>query len=444
MTRLLTFSLLLVIGCRREPPDESSAAPVATSPRSSSELPFELFEASAVAEVMRSLPDIRWQTRRDGDALVNETVIALGDAAPAVATSPGGGSWSSPLGAETLGPRDECMVELIGGLREGLERLGRDEPAEAAKGVAQTLAQLAPALECASKDSEPAAIAKALRSAFVGITARSLDDAYLGSSALALLDESCREHEDAAACSRADAMRARPERVPLALRVEASDCDPDRLVSRGVLTIAVTAKGAWLGETAYGSDLAALERTLVPERREDGVLTGVVVFAEPSLTAAQVQPTLEALARAGAREIGVVVSEAAAPPRILSMALTERSRPSAAGGGKEPDPEEPEPTTKKGLYAMKGPKDVIPRMLGGGPTTVLHLGADYSELRTPAGARIPLRGSTPTERRTVLEEANIESGSSGLAVEFGAAAPWSRLGLALETSCSVELRLVAP
>jgi len=407
-------------------------------------LPLELFEAPGVAELLRPIREVRWQTRRDGDALVNETVLAFGEAAPAAATSPGGKSWDSPLGAELLGPRDECMVELIEGLREGLERLGRDEPAMVAKGVTETLTKLAPALECASKDSEPEVIAKALRSAFVGLAARSLDDAYLGSSARVLLEESCRDHEDAAACSRVEAMRSRPERAPLAL-AEASECEPERLFQRGVLTISMTTKGTWLGETDHGTDLAALERALVAERGAYGVITGVVVFADPSLTAAQARPTLDVLARAGVSELGVVVSEAGAARRILPMTLVA-STPSSAAGEVEEEPPTGESgsTPKKGLYAMKGPGDSIPRMLRGGPTTVLYLGTDGVELRTAAGATIPLRGSTPAERRAAVETANVESGSLGLTVELDAAAPWSRLALALETSCSVELRLAAP
>jgi hypothetical protein len=401
-----------------------------------STLPVELFGRSTMATALRSLRDVRWQTRRDGDALVNETVLAFGEAASAVASSPGGARWDSPLGAAMVGSRDECMIEIIAGLRESLRALARDEPAAAAAAAARTLAELSPAFTCTSRDPAPAATARALRSAFVGLAARSIDDAYLEDAARRLLDESCREHEDAAACARIEALRPRPRRVPLAL-VEPIRCDPDRLVARGTVTIAVTAKGAWIGEVAYGDDLAAFERALAAARSEDDVLWGAVVFAEPSLTAAQVEPTLAALARAGAREIGVVVSEAGASPRILPLMLPERSPPPAGGGG------EVEAEGTWGLYAMEGPRDPLAQMWGR-RTTVLRLGVDDIELRTPTAARVPLRGSTPAQRRKALDDANDETGSVGLVVELDRATPWSRMGLALETSCDAELRLVVP
>lgn len=405
-----------------------------------SALPAAALGFPQVAEALRPLREIRWQTRRDGDALVNETVLAFGEAAPA-STSASGGRWDSPLGADTLGTRDECMIELLAGLREGLQRLGRDEPAALAKGAARTLAQLAPALACASEDSEPAAVAKALRSAFVGLAARSIDGAYFGAAALELLEGSCREHEDTAACSRAEVLRARPLRVPLTL-VEASDCDPDRYVAYGGLTITVAAKGTWLDDTPCGTDIAALERALVSARGDDSYLPSIVMFVEPSLTAAQVEPTLGVLSRLGVQQLGIVVAEPGAAPRSLPVTLSHRPRSPAAVEVEAPPTVEPGPPAKKGLYAMKGPMDAVPQLLDSGPTAVLHVGIDDVELRTPTGAPIPLRGATPAERRTALE--GSEDGWGGISVELDEVTPWVRVRLALEMSCAVELRPAAP
>jgi hypothetical protein len=321
------------------------------------------------------------------------------------------------------------MIDLVAGLRTGLTRVGRDEPVEGVKAAELALTELAPAIECASRDSEPKATAKALRSTFVAIAARLADDAYLGGSARMLLEASCREHEDAAACARVEQMKARPERVPLPL-AEASPCEHESLARRGAVTISVTAEGSWIDDTAYGTDLAAFERALPLDGDQEGVLSAVVVFAEPTLAAARVQPTLEALARRGATEIGIVV-EVGGSRRIVPVKLSTLAPPTepAGGGGVKPDP-----PAKKGLYAMKRHPDEMARWAGLGAPSVLHLGPDLVELRTPEGTVSSLDGMTPAQRREA-----VASSSLGLAVELGATTPWARLGVALETSCSFEL-----